>query len=41
MSISLPVYLGNGPLIYTSEKEGSDESGDGSFQKPFKTVMRV
>lgn len=32
---------GNGPVIYTSEKEGSDESGDGSLQKPFKTVMRA
>ena len=28
-------------MIYTSEKEGSDESGDGSAQKPFKTVMQV
>ena len=33
--------LANGPVIYTSEKEGSDESGDGSAQKPFKTVMQV
>lgn len=31
----------NGPVIYTSEKEGSDESGDGSAQKPFKTVMQA
>lgn len=31
----------NGPTLYTSEKEGNDESGDGSLQKPFKTVMRA
>jgi len=36
-----PVYLANGPTLYTSEKEGNDELGDGSLQKPFKTVMRV
>ena len=36
-----PVYLADGPTLYTSEKEGNDESGDGSLQKPFKTVMRV
>lgn len=39
-------YIGNslqanGPVIYTSEKEGSDESGDGTAQKPYKTVMQV
>ncbi|XP_031557265.1 asparagine--tRNA ligase, cytoplasmic-like isoform X2 [Actinia tenebrosa] len=33
--------LANGPVMYTSEKEGSDETGDGSFQKPFKTVMHA
>ncbi|KAG7196961.1 hypothetical protein KM043_000227 [Ampulex compressa] len=27
--------------IFTSEKNGSDESGDGSAQKPFKTVIRA
>ena len=27
--------------MYTSEKEGNDETGDGSLQKPFKTVMQV
>jgi len=26
--------------IYTSEKTGSDETGDGSEAKPFKTVAR-
>ena len=31
----------NGPVIYTSEKEGSDETGDGSALKPFKTVLQV
>ncbi|PFX16642.1 Asparagine--tRNA ligase, cytoplasmic [Stylophora pistillata] len=31
----------NGPVIYTSEKEGSDESGDGSAQKPFKSIMQA
>ncbi|XP_078376612.1 asparagine--tRNA ligase, cytoplasmic-like isoform X2 [Oculina patagonica] len=31
----------NGPVIYTSEKEGNDDSGDGSAQKPFKTVMQA
>ena len=27
--------------IYTSEKHGSDETGDGTQAKPFKTVARV
>ena len=27
--------------IYTSEKTGCDESGDGSEIKPFKTVIQV
>lgn len=27
--------------IYTSEKTGSDESGDGSEGKPFKTVLQA
>ena len=27
--------------IYTSESFGSDESGDGSEAKPFKTVLQV
>lgn len=31
----------DGPLMYTSEKEGNDETGDGSLQKPFKTVMQA
>ena len=34
-------FADSGRVIYTSEKEGSDESGDGSVQKPFKTVMQV
>ena len=29
------------PPIYTSEKEGSDENGDGSQDKPFKTLLQV
>lgn len=39
--LGIVFYLANGPVIYTSEKEGSDESGDGSAQKPFKSVMQV
>lgn len=31
----------NGPVIYTSEKEGNDDSGDGTVQKPFKTLLQV
>ena len=27
--------------IYTSEKSGSDETGDGTQDKPFKTVLQV
>jgi len=27
--------------LFTSEKYGNDESGDGSESKPFKTVLRA
>jgi len=27
--------------IFTSEKKGSDESGDGSESKPFKTILQA
>ena len=27
--------------LYASEKEGSDESGDGTEAKPFKTILRA
>lgn len=27
--------------IYTSEKAGSDETGDGSEEKPFKTALQA
>ena len=27
--------------LYTSEKEGSDEQGDGTQEKPFKTLLKV
>lgn len=27
--------------IYTSEKQGSDESGDGTERKPFKTILQA
>lgn len=27
--------------IYTSEKRGDDEAGDGSEGKPFKTILRA
>ena len=30
-----------GPAVYTSEKNGSDETGDGSEGKPFKTPLQV
>jgi hypothetical protein len=28
-------------IVYTSEKNGSDENGDGSEAKPFKTPLQV
>ncbi len=27
--------------MYTSETRGSDESGEGTYRVPFKTVMKV
>lgn len=27
--------------LYTSEKNGSDETGDGSAEKPFKTILQA
>jgi len=27
--------------LYTSDRDGSDECGDGTEQKPFKTVLQV
>ena len=27
--------------VYTSEKYGSDETGDGSVDRPYKTILRV
>lgn len=32
--------LGTGEL-YTSEKNGSDENGEGTQEKPFKTVLQA
>lgn len=32
---------GDKPPIYTSEKTGSDETGDGSESKPFKSVLQA
>ena len=29
------------PTVYTSEKAGSDETGDGTEGKPFKTVLQA
>jgi asparaginyl-tRNA synthetase len=29
------------PTVYTSEKNGSDETGDGSEEKPFKTPLQA
>lgn len=34
-------FSANGPVIFTSEKDGNDDNGDGSFQKPYKTVLHV
>jgi hypothetical protein len=31
----------DGTSIYASEKNGSDEHGDGSAEKPFKTPLQV
>lgn len=33
-------FQGSGEL-FTSEKSGSDETGDGTEQKPFKTIARA
>ena len=30
-----------GTIVYTSEKHGSDENGDGTESKPFKTALQV
>jgi asparaginyl-tRNA synthetase len=30
-----------GPTVYTSEKNGNDETGDGSEGKPFKTPLQA
>jgi len=27
--------------LYTSDRDGSDENGDGTEQKPFKTILQV
>jgi hypothetical protein len=40
------VSIGNDDLklsgiVYTSEKNGNDESGDGTMEKPFKTTLQV
>lgn len=32
------VFVGE---LYVSDKQGSDEDGDGSEQKPFKTPLKV
>lgn len=32
------IYLGE---IYTSDKRGNDESGDGTEDKPFKTILQA
>ncbi len=34
------MFVGPGEL-YTSEKTGSDENGDGTQDKPFKTVLEA
>jgi hypothetical protein len=33
-------FSGSGEL-YSSEKHGNDETGDGSSEKPFKTVLQA
>lgn len=33
-------YIGIGEL-YTSEKNGSDETGDGTQEKPLKTILQA
>ncbi|CAF4069683.1 unnamed protein product, partial [Rotaria sordida] len=30
-----------GTIVYTSEKNGSDENGDGSQEKPFQTPLQA
>lgn len=42
MKCKIASYIptGSGEL-YTSEKHGSDESGDGTQEKPFKTVLEA
>jgi len=34
------MVIGSGEL-YSSEKHGNDETGDGSSEKPFKTVLQA
>ena len=31
----------NGDKIYTSESRGSDESGEGTFKVPYKTILQA
>lgn len=33
--------MDNSGELYTSEKHGNDESGDGSESKPFKTILQA
>jgi len=39
--IFLKIYNLEGTIVYTSEKHGSDENGDGSEGKPFQTPLQV
>jgi hypothetical protein len=37
----LSCVYAEGTVVYTSEKHGNDETGDGSEQQPFKTSLQV
>lgn len=40
ISLAIYVFLSPGEL-YTSEKHGSDETGDGTADRPLKTAMQA
>lgn len=41
LTLTLPYFVHFTDAIYTSEKNGNDEAGDGSAKAPFKTILRA